>query len=303
MSHRFIYLAYPIDQVEGDATTSVNRVRTAVATKLREGRLGSYDPGMPWRVFGQDPGPEIARVNHHAMSVCTGAVAILPKGTPTVGVPIEIERMSRGWGMPVAVITDNRSSWSLYETNHKVQTFGWSEQGVDSAVAWLMLQEPGVTPFNQESERSKTPVFWTQVDNGLPYDRPGQEPTRSYPDDAGLDLYVADTTIVPAGEFVDIPTGVAIEMPPHVWGMLTGRSSTLRKKGLMVNQGVIDPSYRGELYSGVWNLTPHDVRVAAGERIAQLILIGNSTRVHQMVEVRELAGSDRGRNGFGSSGA
>lgn len=296
--HRFIYFAYPIDQTNPRGSYDS---RAEAELEITMAGAGVYDPGLGWRPGKLEPGPEIARVNHHAMSVCTGAIAWLPRDTATIGVPTEIERMSRGWGMPVAVITDNASSWSLHEQNWRVRRFTPGEE--DGAVAWLLEQEPGVTPFNGEGEQSKTAVYWTQVDNGLPYDRPGQEPTRSYPDDAGLDLYVADTTIVPAGEFVDIPTGVAVEMPPNVWGMLTGRSSTLRKKGLMVNQGVIDPPYRGELYSGVWNLTPHDVVVEAGERIAQLILIGNATRNHRMVQVESLRESDRGTNGFGSSGA
>lgn len=129
-------------------------------------------------------------------------------------------------------------------------------------------------------------------------------PTRAYPDDAGYDLYVSETTTIPPGAFVDIPTGVAVQLPEWAWGMLTGRSSTLRKRGLLVNTGIIDAGYRGELYAGAFNLTQQEVVVEAGDRIAQLIILENSTAVTEMplIPDEQLDPHDRGTNGFGSSG-
>jgi dUTP pyrophosphatase len=128
-------------------------------------------------------------------------------------------------------------------------------------------------------------------------------PTRAYRDDAGYDLYVSETTEVPSGAFVDIPTGVAMQLPSWSWGMLTGRSSTLRKRGLLVNTGIIDAGYRGELYAGVFNLTDQTVVVEAGERIAQIIILDNATaRTVVMESAGELDPHERGSNGFGSSG-
>lgn len=130
-------------------------------------------------------------------------------------------------------------------------------------------------------------------------------PTRAYQDDAGFDLYVARTVVIPARGFKDVSCGVAVELPGATWGFLTGRSSTLRKRGLLVHTGIIDVGYRGELFAGVWNLTDHDVEVVAGERISQLIILQNRTAE---VMVRELVGDEeftphaRGVRGFGSSG-
>lgn len=127
-------------------------------------------------------------------------------------------------------------------------------------------------------------------------------PTRAHSDDAGFDLYVSDDRIINPGEFVDIPTGIAVEIPSDCWGMLAGRSSTLRKRGLLVNQGIIDPGYRGELFAGVWNLGTEEVYVRTGERLAQLILMPNVTAQFQVVAMQELSEHERGEKGFGSSG-
>ena len=134
----------------------------------------------------------------------------------------------------------------------------------------------------------------------------GEIPTRAYHDDAGFDLYTARTTTIPAHGFQDVSCGIAVELPQGTWGLLTGRSSTLRKRGLLVHTGVIDVGYRGELFAGVWNLTGEPVEVLAGERVSQLILIHNATEQATLTlvdSVNEFSLHPRGVNGFGSSGA
>ncbi len=106
------------------------------------------------------------------------------------------------------------------------------------------------------------------------------------------------------GTFADVPLGCAVELPEHTWAMLTGRSSTLRRRQLLVSQGIIDPGYRGPLFAGIQNLGKHCQTVQVGERLAQLILFNNATRAYVPHAVgRELTPSERGTAGFGSSGA
>lgn len=136
----------------------------------------------------------------------------------------------------------------------------------------------------------------------------GREPTRAHSGDAGFDLYCAGGPygggywFIEPGEFVDIDCGISVELPQGVWAMITGRSSTLRKRRLLVATGIIDQGYRGPLYAGVQNLSSELVKVESGERLAQLIPFPLVAETLKLRRVAELADSDRGDKGFGSSG-
>ena len=141
-----------------------------------------------------------------------------------------------------------------------------------------------------------------QLDLGDEYRGEARMPIRAHCDDAGWDLYVSQTVTVPPHGFMDVPSGVSIQLPNGYWGMLTGRSSTIRKRGLLVVQGIIDTGYTGELFSAVWNLTAEPVTLTRGERVAQLIILPNSTAQTVMVQAETLDETTRGWAGFGSSG-
>lgn len=130
----------------------------------------------------------------------------------------------------------------------------------------------------------------------------GTEPTRAYLDDAGFDLYVKGDWVIQPHEFVDVDVNCAVKTPPNTWALLISRSSTMRKRGLLVATGVIDAGYTGPLFAGVFNLTDSPVHVEHGERLAQLILFLNVTAHYQAQAVDTLPPTDRGTNGFGSSG-
>jgi dUTP pyrophosphatase len=130
----------------------------------------------------------------------------------------------------------------------------------------------------------------------------GLAPTKAYSDDAGFDLYCDAELVVEPSTFVDVPLGVAIKVPEGTWGLLTARSSTLRKHGLMVAQGIIDCGYTGPLFAGVWNMTTEPIRIERGMRLVQYILMTNASLDVDAQEVNELPKTDRGASGFGSSG-
>ena len=128
-----------------------------------------------------------------------------------------------------------------------------------------------------------------------------QLPRLANSQDAGLDLYVSREVVIQPGEFVDVPCGLAAQLPPMSWGLLTGRSSTFRKHRLLVINGVIDEGYRGELFAGVVNLDNEPVVVQQGQRLAQLIVIPRMANFAPKL-VGSLDEGERGDQGFGSSG-
>lgn len=119
--------------------------------------------------------------------------------------------------------------------------------------------------------------------------------------DVGYDLATLHDIVIPPNTQlpIDVSTGVKVKVPEGSWGMIINRSSTPRKKGLMVMPGVIDTGYTGELFACVWNMTGEPVEVKSGERLAQLILIPSMVR--PLEPVAELPSTERGDTGFGST--
>lgn len=126
-------------------------------------------------------------------------------------------------------------------------------------------------------------------------------PQRKYKGDAGADLHTSEEVTIPPGEFRDIPTGIRLGLPGGYWARIVGRSSTLRKRGLLCAEGVIDQGYTGPIFAGVWNLTDEPITVKVGERVAQLILHRIEPAVYFQSAVVQ-SSDGRGTNGFGSSG-
>jgi dUTP pyrophosphatase len=128
-------------------------------------------------------------------------------------------------------------------------------------------------------------------------------PTYAHPGDAGVDLLTTIDAVVPPGERVLLPTGIAIALPEGYAAFVHPRSGLAVKHGVsLVNApGTIDAGYRGEISVCLVNHDPREpVVLHRGDRIAQLVV----QRVEHAVfhEVTSLPGSDRGEGGFGSSG-
>ena len=129
-------------------------------------------------------------------------------------------------------------------------------------------------------------------------------PARAHDGDAGLDLYACEAVTVWAGGRASVRTGVALEIPPGHAGLVLPRSGLAARHGItLVNSpGLIDAGYRGEVRVLLLN-TDGDTHfeVSPGDRIAQLLLVPFATA--EAVEVKELAISERGDGGFGSTGS
>ncbi|MBV9942385.1 MAG: dUTP diphosphatase [Solirubrobacterales bacterium] len=128
-------------------------------------------------------------------------------------------------------------------------------------------------------------------------------PTRAYPGDAGLDLYALEDGALGPGERASIRTGIAVEIPEGQAGLVLPRSGLAAKHGIaLVNApGLIDAGYRGEVRVLLLNTDRvATFPISAGDRIAQLVVLEVQTPA--VVEVGDLALSERGAGGFGSSG-
>lgn len=121
---------------------------------------------------------------------------------------------------------------------------------------------------------------------------------------AGADLYaVTETTIsIAPGETTFIHTGLSMEIPTGVVGIITARSGLACKKGLApANKiGVIDSDYRGEIMVALHNHSKETRTVQEGDRIAQIMFLPYFTATFSQVE--ELDQTIRGSGGFGSTG-
>lgn len=127
-------------------------------------------------------------------------------------------------------------------------------------------------------------------------------PYKKYRGDAGWDLFMCENKCIPPHGTMDVHTGVFINMPPYMYARITGRSSTLRKHGLLINEAIIDNGYTGELFVCVRNMTDKPFYVTNGMRLAQIIF-------HKIEDVRwvkvpedKFVEKDRGSRGFGSTG-
>jgi dUTP pyrophosphatase len=117
----------------------------------------------------------------------------------------------------------------------------------------------------------------------------------------GFDLPAAiesELTLAP-GERLLVPCGFAIAIPRGYEGQVRPRSGLALKKGLSIPNapGTIDPDYRGEVSVILINLSAEPVRIAPGERIAQLVVC--PVAVCDFEEVAELDETTRGDGGFG----
>ncbi len=129
-------------------------------------------------------------------------------------------------------------------------------------------------------------------------------PTRGSNGAAGYDLYACISEpydIAPHGT-VKIGTGLAIEIPHGYFGGIFARSGLATKKGLRPANctGVCDEDYIGEYIVALHNDTDEMMSIEPGERIAQLVIL--PYLAVEFNEVDELTETDRGANGFGSTG-
>ncbi|NNF56534.1 MAG: dUTP diphosphatase [Acidimicrobiales bacterium] len=122
--------------------------------------------------------------------------------------------------------------------------------------------------------------------------------------DAAADLRAAESFTLEPGERALVPTGWSVAVPHGMAGLVMARSGLAIKHGIaLVNSpGLVDSGYRGELRVILINHGQERFAAAAGERIAQFMVISLPTVAFTVVEELPEAIDLRGTAGFGSSG-
>jgi dUTP pyrophosphatase len=117
--------------------------------------------------------------------------------------------------------------------------------------------------------------------------------------DVGYDIYSNERMYIAPSNRVLVPTGLYLEIPIGVFGLIKDRSSMALKQ-LYVNAGIIDPNYRGEILVALENRGKEYQTVEKADRVAQMIFLPYFTP--SPVCITELSDTERGEGGFGSTG-
>ena len=150
-------------------------------------------------------------------------------------------------------------------------------------------------------------------------DEGAKMPTRAHPWDAGLDLYAIEDVLVPAKEILvgyspfgfgnpqvkvvggsaTIDTGVHAEIPEGYVGFIKSKSGLMCNHGI-ITDGTIDAHYTGPIKVCLFNHGGSKYEVKKGDKIAQLVIV--PCLLPELELVDNLEETDRGDNGFGSTG-
>lgn len=124
-------------------------------------------------------------------------------------------------------------------------------------------------------------------------------PTRAHENDAGLDLYSRESCVIGSFDSGIFNTGVHVEIPVGYVGFIKSKSGLMVKSDITAD-GTIDAGYTGSIIVKLFNHGAKSFHVWEGQKIAQLVILPIITPAVEIVD--ELGQTERGDNGFGSTG-
>ena len=131
-------------------------------------------------------------------------------------------------------------------------------------------------------------------------DEGAKMPTKAHNTDAGFDLYTPHEVTVKAGGSATVFTGVHMIIPNGWCGLLVSKSGLNTKKDIQTT-GLVDAHYTGQIFVKVQNHGSEDYHFNAGDKVTQIMLLPVPDTVTLNV-IENLPCTERGSNGFGSSG-
>lgn len=130
-------------------------------------------------------------------------------------------------------------------------------------------------------------------------DKGAYMPKRAHAADAGYDLMSPIEGFIEAHGSWTVDTGVHVQIPEGYVGFLKSKSG-LNVKCDLVSEGVIDSGYTGSIVVKLYNHGNYTKQISEGQKITQLVILPIATP--ELEEVSSLEETERGDNGFGSSG-
>lgn len=135
----------------------------------------------------------------------------------------------------------------------------------------------------------------------------GYKPTKAHPYDAGFDMYLPDLPdldcklTIQTNQSVCVDTRVAVQIPEGYVGILFNKSGLNIKCNITCSNGVIDSHYTGTITVKIENHSDKPFTFHSGEKIGQMVVLMHHPDM-KMELVDDLGETDRGTNGFGSTG-
>lgn len=127
-------------------------------------------------------------------------------------------------------------------------------------------------------------------------------PEKAHDLDAGYDLFALNSVVIPPGEGRIIETGVHMEIPKGYCGVLVSKSG-LNVNYNLTSTGLIDSGYKNAIKVKLYNQGKTSQLMRSGWKCSQIVILPISLDGLEKVEsLEEFADSERGMNGFGSSG-
>lgn len=139
----------------------------------------------------------------------------------------------------------------------------------------------------------------SNLDMKIKLDEGAFPPVREHDTDAGMDIMTPTALCIRPGASLAVDTGVHIQLPHGTVGMLKSKSGLNVKWGIQ-SEGVIDEGYTGSIVAKLYNNGDKTVMFQRGDKITQLVVLPclyTSIKI-----VQKLDDSERGDNGFGSTG-
>lgn len=130
-------------------------------------------------------------------------------------------------------------------------------------------------------------------------DKKAKMPEKAHATDVGYDIFSPIDAVIPAHKNVFINSGVHIQIPLGIAGILISKSGLNVKHGI-TSTGLIDPGYTGSIGVKLYNNSDTDYHITAGDKITQIMF---TPYVLALFETEDsLDDTERGDNGFGSTG-